>query len=107
MGAPRDLVDAAQVRYKLSRWHFGVHVKVVRVRLSANVSDGKHDSYNITQVSTGIGAAPGCRTGNREKLSSTQEEPVQAIKSGFAYFPSISCTTSWYKNPWEIWIEFQ
>ena len=28
------------------------------------------------------GSAPGCRTGNREKLSSTQAEPVQAIKSG-------------------------
>ena len=44
------------------------------------------------------GSAPGCRTGNREKLSSTQAEPVQAIKSGVAYFPSISCTTSWRRS---------
>ena len=33
------------------------------------------------------GSAPGCLTVNREKLSSTQAEPVQAIKSGVAYFP--------------------
>ena len=44
------------------------------------------------------GSAPGCRTGNREKLSSTQAEPVQAIKSGVAYFPSISFTTSWRRS---------
>ena len=44
------------------------------------------------------GSAPGCRTGNREKLSSTQAEPVQAIKTGVAYFPSISCTTSWRRS---------
>ena len=44
------------------------------------------------------GSAPGCRTGNRAKLSSTQAEPVQAIKSGVAYFPSISCTKSWRRS---------
>ena len=44
------------------------------------------------------GSAPGCRTGNGEKLSSTQAEPVQAIKSGVAYLPSISCTTSWRRS---------
>ena len=36
----------------------------------------------------------GCRTGNGEKLSSSQAEPGQAIKSAVAYFPSISCATS-------------
>ena len=44
------------------------------------------------------GSAPGCRTRNRVKLSSNQAEPVQAIKSGVAYFPSISCTTSWRRS---------
>ena len=44
------------------------------------------------------GSAPGCRTGNGEKLSSTQAEPVQAIKSAVAYFPSISCATSWRRS---------
>ena len=36
----------------------------------------------------------GCRTGNGDKLSSSQAEPGQAIKSDLAYFPSISCATS-------------
>ena len=44
------------------------------------------------------GSATGYRTRNGEKLSSTQAEPVQAIKSGVAYFPSISCTTSWRRS---------
>ena len=48
------------------------------------------------------GSAPGCRTGNREKLSSTQAEPVQAIKSGVAYFPSISCMISWRRSRYQI-----
>ena len=48
------------------------------------------------------GSAPGCRIGNREKLSSTQAEPVLAIKSGVAYFPSISCTTSWRRSRYKV-----
>ena len=44
------------------------------------------------------GSAPECRTRNRDKLSSTQAEPVQANKSGVADFPSISCTTSWRRS---------
>ena len=40
------------------------------------------------------GDLPGCRTGNGEKLSSTQAEPGQAIRSAVAYFPSISRATS-------------
>ena len=48
------------------------------------------------------GSAPGCRTGNRAKLSSTQAEPVQAIKSGLAYFPSISCTTSCRRSRYSV-----
>ena len=35
-----------------------------------------------------------CPTGNGDKLSSTQAEPGQAIKSAVAYFPSISFATS-------------
>ena len=54
-----------------------------------------HFLWAILSTSTVPGSALGCRTGNREKLSSTQAEPVQAIKSSVAYFPSISCTTSW------------
>ena len=34
--------------------------------------------------------------------SSTQAEPVQAVKSGIAYFPSISCTTSWRRSRYFI-----
>ena len=40
------------------------------------------------------GHRTGCRTGYGDKLSSTQAEPGQAIKSAVAYFPSISCATS-------------
>ena len=36
----------------------------------------------------------GCRTGNGEKLSSSQAEPPQAIKSAVVQLPSISCATS-------------
>ena len=60
---------------------------------------------NLTQVQMGHpvpGSAPGCRTGNREKLSSTQAEPGLAIKSGVAYFPSISCTTSWRRSRYTV-----
>ena len=41
-----------------------------------------------------LGDPTGCRTGNREKLSSSQSVPGQAIKSAVAQFPSISCATS-------------
>ena len=40
----------------------------------------------------------GCRTGNGKKLSSSQAEPGQAIKSDVASFPSISCATSWRRS---------
>ena len=48
------------------------------------------------------GSAPGCRTGNGEKLSRTQAEPVQAIKSAVAYFPSISGATSWRRSRYRL-----
>ena len=44
------------------------------------------------------GSAPGCHSGNGEKLSSTQAESGQAIKSAVAYFPSISGATSWRRS---------
>ena len=40
------------------------------------------------------GDRTGYRAGNREKLSSTQAEPGQAINSAVAYFPSVSFATS-------------
>ena len=43
-------------------------------------------------------SAPGCRTGNGKKQSISQAEPGQAIKSAVAYFPSISCATSWRRS---------
>ena len=51
------------------------------------------------------GSAPGCRTGNGEKLSRTQAEPVQAIKSAVAYFPSISGATSWRRSRYTCALE--
>ena len=60
------------------------------------MQDPRKSDHNLHIIIPG--SAPGCRTGNREKLSSTQAEPFQAIKSGVAYFPSISCTTSWRRS---------
>ena len=48
------------------------------------------------------GSAPGCVTGYGEYLSCTQAEPVQAIKSGVAYFTSISYTTSWRRSRYTL-----
>ena len=67
----------------------------------------KSTSSFLISTKKGVpGSAPGCRPGNREKLSSTQAEPVQAIQSAVAYFPSISCTTSWRRSRYKRELNF-
>ena len=46
--------------------------------------------------------SPICRTGNGEKLSCSQAERGQAIKSAVASFPSISCATSWRRSRYSV-----
>ena len=57
------------------------------------------DIDNVEELSTRSqrnvqGDPLGCRTGNGEKVSSSQAEPGQAISLAVVYFSSISCATS-------------